>query len=113
MLKAVESAGTIDSDVSSELLSSAFEATTVGMAIVDATGAIAIGTEPALRMFGYSRIEMVGCTIKPLFPERSGASHVAPRQVSQRTPSTRVRGAGRDLYARRKDGSEFPVEIGL
>jgi PAS domain S-box-containing protein len=113
MVETVEPSPLADGNVSAELLSSAFEATTVGMAIVDASGCIAIVNEPARRMFGYSRTEMLGCSIERLVPERYRTGHVAFRQAFQRTPSTRSMGAGRDLYARRKDGTEFPVEIGL
>jgi PAS domain S-box-containing protein len=64
-------------------------------------------------MFGYTRAEMVGSPLEMLVPERFRATHGALRQAFHRAPSIRQVGVDRDLTARRKDGSEFPVEIGL
>ena len=99
--------------VSPELLSRAFDATTVGMVIVDARGRVAEINVPAARMFGYTRDEMLGRAIEGLVPERFRGGHSAFRESFQRSPDARPMGAGRDLYALRKNGSEFPVEIGL
>jgi PAS domain S-box-containing protein len=99
--------------VSADLLSSAFDATTVGMAIVDGRGRIAVVNGPALRMFGYEREDLLGRSIDMLVPERLRTAHVTFRQDYQRVPDARPMGAGRDLHALRKDGTEFPVEIGL
>jgi PAS domain S-box-containing protein len=64
-------------------------------------------------MFGYSREELLQQPIECLVPERFQYNHPRLKASYLSKPQTRVMGAGRDLFARRKDGSEFPVEIGL
>jgi PAS domain S-box-containing protein len=64
-------------------------------------------------MFGYTRAELIGAPLEMLLPERFRATHDSYRRDFIASPSTRQMGVGRDLTARRKDGSEFPVEIGL
>jgi len=80
---------------------------------VDREGRITLVNEQAEKTFGYSRAELAGLHIEMLVPERYAARHPQFRQGFYATPDARPMGAGRDLYARRKDGSEFPVEIGL
>ena len=65
------------------------------------------------RMFGYSRNEPLGQPIEMLVPERYRHHHPGPRTTFFAGPASRAMGAGRDLYGLRKDGSEFPVDIGL
>ena len=67
----------------------------------------------AERVFGYRRDEMLGQPIEMLVPERFRAPHPGLRGSFFADPKSRPMGAGRDLFALRKDGSEFPVEIGL
>ncbi len=76
-------------------------------------GRITFVNAQAEQLFGYSRAELLGQPVEVLVPERFRASHVAHRQVYEAAPRTRPMGAGLDLYARRKDGSEVPVEISL
>jgi PAS domain S-box-containing protein len=64
-------------------------------------------------MFGYARAELIGNSLEMLLPERLRAVHGTLRQAFAANPSMRPMGVDRDLTARRKDGSEFPVEIGL
>lgn len=66
-------------------------------------------------MFGYGRGEMAGVKIDDLVPERFRRRdrHTALREEFHHAPSARSMGNGRDLFALRQDGSEFPVEIGL
>ena len=64
-------------------------------------------------MFGYDKDELLGHPIDTLVPERFRPEHAGFRKGFSRAPESRSMGAGRDLYARRKDGSEFPIEIGL
>jgi PAS domain S-box-containing protein len=89
------------------------ESTPNAFVMVDAQGRIVLVNSQAERMFGYRREEMIGQPVELLVPERARALHVAQRASYLAQPQARPMGAGRDLYARRKDGTEFPVEIGL
>lgn len=89
------------------------EAAPCGMVMIDANGGIVLINPQAELMFGYARNELIGNSLEILLPERFRASHGAHRHEFAAAPSMRQMGLGRDLLARRKDGSEFPVEIGL
>src|SRR5207302_6290586 len=67
----------------------------------------------AERVFGYDRAEMLGQQVEMLVPTRFRHGHPGLRGAFFADPQSRPMGAGRDLYGLRKDGSEFPVEIGL
>src|SRR4029450_7764776 len=62
---------------------------------------------------GWARDELIGKDIEVLVPERFVHAHPGDRANFFTAPEARAMGAGRELFARRKDGSEFPVEIGL
>ena len=64
-------------------------------------------------MFGYQRGDLLGQPIEILVPERYHASHLKDREKYYTAPATRAMGSGMELSARRRDGSEFPVEISL
>jgi len=83
------------------------------MIIIDEHGKIAIVNAQAEQMFGYEREEILGRTIEALLPERLHERHVEHRQRFIAEPKLRPMGEGMDLVARRKDGTEFPVEISL
>jgi two-component system, LuxR family, sensor kinase FixL len=83
------------------------------MIMVDSGGVINFANAPAATVFGYSLGELIGCNIETLIPERFRDGHPGHRKGFFSQPSTRAMGAGRDLFGRRKDGSEFPVEVGL
>ena len=83
------------------------------MIIVDRKGRMAIVNEQAERMFGYGRGELLGRRIEMLLPERLRKEHQDFRKTFVADPEVRPMGAGRDLVARRGDGTEFPVEISL
>jgi PAS domain S-box-containing protein len=84
-----------------------------GMITVGRDGAILMANSQMEIIFGYTREELLGHPVEMLVPERFRGQHF--RQLSEffAKPMVRPMGAGRDLYGLRKDGSEFPVEIGL
>jgi PAS domain S-box-containing protein len=90
-----------------------FEAAPNGIVVIDAQGTIVLVNRQAEKMFGYERQEFIGLRIEDLVPKRLRQAHVQHRKGFSENPSQRVMGMGRDLHARRRDGSEFPVEIGL
>ncbi len=81
--------------------------------VADGDGTIVMVNGEAERLFGYARDELLGRPIEVLLPERLRASHVEQRAAFTASPSPHYLGNGRDSYGRRKDGSEFPIEIGL
>ena len=81
--------------------------------LTDRDGRIGLVNGQAERMFRYGREELVGQPVETLIPERCRERHLAHRAGYQSDPRTRPMGAGQDLFARRADGSEFPVEISL
>src|SRR5438094_2185599 len=83
------------------------------MIMVDSAGVISFANAPAATVFGYPLSELIGCHIETLIPERFRDRHVGYRKDFHSQPSSRAMGVGRDLFGRRKDGSEFPVEVGL
>ncbi|WP_445681829.1 PAS domain S-box protein [Radicibacter daui] len=83
------------------------------MVMVNGNGRIEMVNAQAERVFGYARDEMLGQPIEMLVPERARATHPDKRAGFFAHPTSRPMGAGRDLFGRRKDGSEFAVEIGL
>ncbi|HEX8844894.1 MAG TPA: PAS domain S-box protein [Pyrinomonadaceae bacterium] len=84
-----------------------------GMVMVDRGGKIILVNTQIEKSFGYTRDELLGQPVELLVPERFRARHPAYRNSFIANPATRPMGAGRDLYGLRKDGTEFPVEIGL
>jgi PAS domain S-box-containing protein len=89
------------------------EAAPDAIVTVGADGAIALLNSQAEAMFGYRREELIGQPIEVLLPERFRERHVGYRTAYATKPHTRPMGVGYELYSRRKDGSEFPVEISL
>lgn len=83
------------------------------MVMVNAHGHIVMVNALVERLFGYKRAEMLGQPIEMLVPDRFRKAHPKLRQGFFEALQSRPMGEGRDLFARRKDGSEFPVEIGL
>jgi PAS domain S-box-containing protein len=65
------------------------------------------------RQFGYPRAELLGQPVELLLPERLRGEHGVLRASYLAAPSARTMGTGRELFGRRKDGSEIPIEIGL
>ncbi|MDO9019674.1 MAG: PAS domain S-box protein [Deltaproteobacteria bacterium] len=89
------------------------EAAPDAMVIVGSDGRIALVNSQVERVFGYTRDELLGQLIEVLVPERFRARHPEHRDGYFRNSHPRPMGAGLDLYARRRDGSEFAAEISL
>jgi PAS domain S-box-containing protein len=89
------------------------EAAPNAMVMINASGLIELVNAQAERVFGYPRVEMLGQQVEMLVPVRFRHHHPGQRESFFTDLQSRPMGAGRDLYGLRKDGSEFPVEIGL
>jgi PAS domain S-box-containing protein len=81
--------------------------------IVDHSGRIVELNIKAVGLFGYARTELLGEPIEMLLPQRVRDRHVGERERYNRSPHVRPMGAESNLFARHKDGREFPVEISL
>jgi PAS domain S-box-containing protein len=81
--------------------------------MVDREGTIILVNRETERLFGYPRGELLGSSIELLVPDPLHRSHPIFRDGFHAEPKTRAMGAGRDLYGKRRDGVEVPVEIGL
>jgi PAS domain S-box-containing protein len=80
---------------------------------VNQAGAIIIANCTAEKMFCYTREELIGLNVDLLVPEANRAAHPAHRKTLATAGKSRPMGLGLDLFAQRKDGTQFPVEISL
>ena len=83
------------------------------MVIVNRAGQIEIVNAQTEKMFGYTRQELLGQAVEILVPKRFRDHHISHRDTFSSAPRTREMGAGLELLGRRKDGTEFPVEVSL
>ncbi|MCR9296286.1 MAG: response regulator [bacterium] len=83
------------------------------LVVVNREGKIELVNSATSSVFGYAQSELIGQSIEILVPERLRESHQELRKTYQRQPEARPMGGDRQLAGRRKDGSEFPLEIGL
>ncbi len=83
------------------------------MVLVNSEGTISLVNTQTEKLFGYEREELIGTKLEILLPERFREAHPDRRNQFFKTPTVRSMGAGRDLFARKKNGSEVQVEIGL
>ncbi len=81
--------------------------------LVDPDGEIVLANHQAEKMFGYASGELVGSGVDQLVPLQARNLHRAHRRSYQADPRPRPMGSGLELYATRRDGSTFPVEIAL
>ena len=95
------------------LSSSVMEAIPDAVAAVNQQGLIIQVNSQTETLFGYTRDELIGQKIEILVPERQRPRHDLHRERFHQQPKIRRMGSGLDLYGRRRDGSEFPVEISL
>ena len=96
-----------------EQLTAIIDSVPTAVIMVDQRGTIVLVNAQAERLFGYKSVELLGEMIDILVPYRFRAEHPELRARFTKSPQARPMGAGRDLFGLRKDGSEFPIEIGL
>jgi two-component system sensor kinase FixL len=96
-----------------ELFHLVTEASPSGTVLVDDHGRVMLVNAHAERLFGWARDELIGKNVEVLVPERFASSHPPDPTNFLARPEARAMGADRELFGRRKDGSEFPIEIGL
>lgn len=90
-----------------------FENATEGIVVSNADGEIIKVNPSAEKLFGYAPDELLGQQIEVLIPSKHTQKHVGKRQSYMHNPHQRSMGVGMDLLAKRKDHSEFPVEVSL
>jgi PAS domain S-box-containing protein len=98
---------------SEERLRSLFEFSPDAILVIDPTGRITEANAQVESFFGYRRAELLGQAVELLIPEKFRHAHPGHRERYSVQPRVRAMGAGLELYGRRKDGSEFPVDIML
>lgn len=96
-----------------ELFQLATDASPSGTLLVDAGGRIVLANAHINKLFGFKREELVGKLVENLIPARFVDEHRNYRSEFIAAPETREMGANRELFARREDGTEFPVEVRL
>ncbi len=96
-----------------ELARHALDAAPDAMIIIDASGLIRFANRQVSALFGYAQEEIIGHSIEELMPERFRSRHTGHRKHYGDNPRVRPMGAGLELFGRRRDGTEFPVEISL
>ncbi|MFI5141330.1 MAG: PAS domain S-box protein, partial [Bacteroidia bacterium] len=89
------------------------ESTPNAIILVNKEGKIVYANAKSEILFGYTRFELVGKFVEILIPKRYRENHLGFREMFFKAPTVRAMGAGRELFAARKDGTEFPIEIGL
>lgn len=94
-------------------LTSLFENATEGIILTNGEGNIILVNPAAQKMFQYTSDEVIGRPIEILIPTSVKGRHKQLREGFYQNPANRVMGHGRDLYARRKDGTDIPVEVSL
>ena len=94
-------------------MTSLFENATEGIILTNGQGHIVLANPAAEKMFGYTANELNGQPVEILIPGSFRPGHQALREGFHKKPSNRSMGANRDLFALKKNGEEFPVEISL
>ena len=90
-----------------------FQYATIAMLVADQKGNIIMSNKYALSLFKYSSAEIAALKVEDLIPFRFLENHVAHRKHFNNNPQNRTMGVGVDLFAKKKTGEEFPVEISL
>ena len=95
------------------MLAALLESATQAILCIDRTGRIVLANRRSEEMFGHKREDLLGTGIEVLLPDSKHASHVRQREAYFNRPHVRPMGMGIDLAGRRRDGTEFPVEVSL
>lgn len=90
-----------------------FNFASIGILVTNQQGEIVLMNDFALEQFGYQREELIGESIERLMPMRFRPKHVGYRDSFNNHPQSRPMGIGMDLFALKKDGTEFSVEVSL
>jgi PAS domain S-box-containing protein len=96
-----------------ESLNALFEYTTEGIIIANQSGTIIRANPSSEKLFGYDKGELLNQKIEILVPSKFSHTHEKHRDGYNKNPHSRSMGKGLDLYGKKKDGTEFPVEISL
>jgi PAS domain S-box-containing protein len=91
----------------------AIDAAPTGMLMVSDSGKMVLVNAQLAQMFDYPAGELIGRTVETLLPERYRKGHIDLRHTYHQRPENRAMGMRHELFGRRKDGSEFPIEVGL
>ncbi|MEO5999855.1 MAG: PAS domain-containing sensor histidine kinase [Chitinophagaceae bacterium] len=111
--RATENAVVITEQRNIQQWEAVFNYATIGIVLTDGKGCISNFNKYAEMQFGYTREEVLNMPVEILIPATVHTKHETYRKAFNQDPQNRVMGAGRDLYARKKNGIEFPVEISL
>jgi PAS domain S-box-containing protein len=103
----------VQNKLSNQSFAELFDAAPDAIVVVDELGTIQFANQQTEDIFGWPRAELIGQTIERLVPEHLHAVHLQERSRYIASPTTRTMGSGKELLARRRDGTELPVEISL
>jgi PAS domain S-box-containing protein len=95
------------------LMEASFKYASIAIVVTNHQGDIELMNPYAEHLFGYTSTELSGCKIEQLVPERYRKHHSGYRKKFSMNPQNKILGVGKDLFARRKDGTELPVEVSL
>lgn len=99
--------------ISNESFKQIFQSSVEAIIIVDGDGKILLANPVSEVMFAFEKDSLIGVVVEDLLPEHLHEKHVRHRKSFASHPEPRPMGMGRDLIARRKDGSQFPVAVSL
>jgi PAS domain S-box-containing protein len=100
-------------EMAREYFNLAVEFSPLGKIVVSDAGAILLVNKELEKQFGYNRSELLNQSVDVLVPDSIRGHHAKLRESYTKHPSPRQMGLGRDLKGKRKDETEFPIEVGL
>ncbi len=105
--------GKVQAESNLQQTSHILDSTPDPMIIIDQSGTILLSNLQTQQVFGYTEEELKGQKVEVLIPERFHHHHINYRSSFFKAPKTRSMGSGHELFARRRDGKEVPVEVSL